>query len=48
VARFFQPLELRELMIGSGFESAEARLWTGGTVALHTGRKNTRVYDREG
>jgi demethylmenaquinone methyltransferase/2-methoxy-6-polyprenyl-1,4-benzoquinol methylase len=43
VARFFQPVELRELMIGSGFESAEARLWTGGTVALHTGRKNTAV-----
>jgi demethylmenaquinone methyltransferase / 2-methoxy-6-polyprenyl-1,4-benzoquinol methylase len=48
VARFFPPRELSELMIGSGFESAEARLWTGGTVALHTGRKNAGVYDREG
>jgi len=48
VARFFQPGELRELMLRSGFESAEARLWTGGTVALHTGRKNASVYDRQG
>jgi demethylmenaquinone methyltransferase/2-methoxy-6-polyprenyl-1,4-benzoquinol methylase len=39
VARFFQPEELRELMIGNGFDSVEARVWTGGTVALHTGRK---------
>ncbi len=48
VARFFQPGELSELLTGSGFESAEARLWTGGTVALHMGRKNAGVYDREG
>jgi demethylmenaquinone methyltransferase/2-methoxy-6-polyprenyl-1,4-benzoquinol methylase len=48
VARFFQPGELSELMIGTGFESTEARLWTGGAVALHTGRKNTGVSDREG
>jgi len=40
VARFFQPAELRELMLGKGFESVEARVWTGATVALHTGRKN--------
>jgi demethylmenaquinone methyltransferase / 2-methoxy-6-polyprenyl-1,4-benzoquinol methylase len=40
VARFFQPGELRELMLGNGFESAETRVWTGGTVALHTGRKS--------
>jgi demethylmenaquinone methyltransferase/2-methoxy-6-polyprenyl-1,4-benzoquinol methylase len=39
VARFFQPKELQELMLGNGFESVEARVWTGGTVALHTGRK---------
>jgi len=39
VARFFQPGELRELMLGNGFESAETQVWTGGTVALHTGRK---------
>jgi demethylmenaquinone methyltransferase/2-methoxy-6-polyprenyl-1,4-benzoquinol methylase len=40
VARFFQPAELRELMLGNGFESVEARVWTGATVALHTGRKS--------
>src|SRR5882724_6945924 len=39
VARFFQPAELKELMLGNGFESVEARVWTGGTVALHTGLK---------
>src|SRR5882757_3055996 len=39
VAHFFQPAELRELMLGNGFESVEARVWTGGTVALHTGLK---------
>jgi demethylmenaquinone methyltransferase/2-methoxy-6-polyprenyl-1,4-benzoquinol methylase len=48
VARFFQPGELSELMIGSGFESAEARLWTGGTVALHTGRKKCWRYNGDG
>ena len=40
VARFFPPAELRELMLGNGFESVEARVWTGATVALHTGRKS--------
>jgi demethylmenaquinone methyltransferase/2-methoxy-6-polyprenyl-1,4-benzoquinol methylase len=39
VARFFQPEELKELMSQSGFERVEARVWTGGTVALHTGKK---------
>ena len=43
VARFFQPGELRELMLGNGFESAETQVWTGGTVALHTGRKGGGV-----
>src|SRR6266436_2973387 len=43
VARFFQPKELQELMLGNGFESVEARVWTGGTVALHTGRKRGGV-----
>ena len=37
VARFFQPEELKELMGKSGFEGVESRVWTGGTVALHTG-----------
>ena len=40
VARFFQPEELKELMVRIGFEGAEARVWTGGTVALHLGRKS--------
>lgn len=39
VARFFQPQEFRELIARSGFEGVEARVWTGGTVALHMGRK---------
>lgn len=38
VARFFQPEELKELMLQSGFAGVEARVWTGGTVALHTGK----------
>ena len=40
VARFFPPEELKELMSKSGFAEMEARVWTGGTVALHTGRKS--------
>ena len=40
VARFFQPEELRALMLKNGYEGVEARVWTGGTVALHTGRKS--------
>lgn len=39
VAHFFQPEELKELIGKSGFERVEARVWTGGTVALHTGVK---------
>jgi demethylmenaquinone methyltransferase/2-methoxy-6-polyprenyl-1,4-benzoquinol methylase len=39
VAQFFQPAELKELMMATGYEAVEARVWTGGTVALHTGRK---------
>jgi len=39
VARFFPPAELKELMMSHGYEAVEARVWTGGTVALHTGRK---------
>lgn len=36
VARFFRPQELAELMAGTGYESVEYRVWTLGTVALHT------------
>jgi len=39
VARFFQPAELCELMRGVGLQNVEAAVWTGGTVALHTGVK---------
>lgn len=39
VARFFQPEELKQLMSKSGFEGVDAQVWTGGTVALHTGKK---------
>jgi len=39
VARFFQPEELRESMVKNGYEGVEVRVWTGVTVALHTGVK---------
>jgi demethylmenaquinone methyltransferase / 2-methoxy-6-polyprenyl-1,4-benzoquinol methylase len=39
VARFFRPDELCELMRGVGLKNVEASVWTGGTVALHTGVK---------
>jgi demethylmenaquinone methyltransferase/2-methoxy-6-polyprenyl-1,4-benzoquinol methylase len=39
VARFFQPAELAELMTTCGFDAVNARVWTGGTVALHTGER---------
>jgi demethylmenaquinone methyltransferase/2-methoxy-6-polyprenyl-1,4-benzoquinol methylase len=41
VSRFFQPEEFAELIKKNGFGSVEARVWTGGTVALHTGVKAT-------
>lgn len=39
VARFFRPEELCDLMRGVGFQNVDASVWTGGTVALHTGVK---------
>jgi demethylmenaquinone methyltransferase/2-methoxy-6-polyprenyl-1,4-benzoquinol methylase len=39
VSRFFRPAELASLMTAVGYGSAEFRVWTFGTVALHTGRK---------
>lgn len=39
VARFFRPEELRESMLRNGYEGVAVRIWTGGTVALHTGVK---------
>jgi len=41
VARFFRPEELCELMRSVGLKKVEAFVWTGGTVALHTGIKET-------
>jgi len=37
VSKFLRPEELTELMQRNGFENVTARVWTGGTVALHTG-----------
>lgn len=37
VARFFSPEELVQLLAEAGFERVERRVWTFGTLALHTG-----------
>jgi demethylmenaquinone methyltransferase/2-methoxy-6-polyprenyl-1,4-benzoquinol methylase len=37
VARFFRPPELAELLSTVGYHSVDYRVWTLGTVALHTG-----------
>ena len=37
VSRFFRPPELVSLMDSAGYKSIEFRVWTMGTVALHTG-----------
>ena len=39
VSRFFRPAELASLMTTVGYHSVEFRVWTLGTVALHTGIK---------
>jgi demethylmenaquinone methyltransferase/2-methoxy-6-polyprenyl-1,4-benzoquinol methylase len=39
VARFFRPPELASLMNAAGYQSVEYRVWTLGTVALHTGER---------
>jgi len=36
VARFFRPPELASLMTAVGYQSVDYRVWTLGTVALHT------------
>jgi len=36
VARFFRPPELATLMTAVGYQSVDCRVWTLGTVALHT------------
>ena len=42
VSKFFQPGELSTLMERNGFENVVARVWTGGSVALHTAVKQNR------
>ncbi len=37
VARFFRPTELATLMSAVGYDSVDYRVWTLGSVALHTG-----------
>ncbi|HEY2461578.1 MAG TPA: bifunctional demethylmenaquinone methyltransferase/2-methoxy-6-polyprenyl-1,4-benzoquinol methylase UbiE [Candidatus Acidoferrum sp.] len=37
VSRFFRPKELATLMSNVGYQSVDFRVWTLGTVALHTG-----------
>jgi demethylmenaquinone methyltransferase / 2-methoxy-6-polyprenyl-1,4-benzoquinol methylase len=39
VSRFFRPKELAALMTSVGYEAAQFRSWTFGTVALHTGQR---------
>jgi len=36
VARFFRPPELAALLSAVGYQSVDFRVWTCGTVALHT------------
>ena len=40
VSRFLRPAELASLMTGVGYDSVEFRVWTLGTVALHTAIKD--------
>ncbi len=40
VARFFRPPELASLLSAVGFQSVDYRLWTFGTVALHTAMRS--------
>ena len=42
VSRFFRPSELAGLMTAVGYEAAEYKVWTFGTVALHIGVKSPR------
>jgi demethylmenaquinone methyltransferase/2-methoxy-6-polyprenyl-1,4-benzoquinol methylase len=42
VSRFFRPAELASLMTTVGYGSVGFRVWTLGTVALHTGLKSLR------
>jgi demethylmenaquinone methyltransferase/2-methoxy-6-polyprenyl-1,4-benzoquinol methylase len=39
VSRFFRPAELAAAMTNAGYRSVDFRVWTFGTVALHSGQK---------
>jgi demethylmenaquinone methyltransferase/2-methoxy-6-polyprenyl-1,4-benzoquinol methylase len=39
VSKFPQPAALEEMMRAAGFTAVSYTLWTGGTVALHTGKR---------
>jgi demethylmenaquinone methyltransferase/2-methoxy-6-polyprenyl-1,4-benzoquinol methylase len=39
VSRFFRPAQLKALMESVGYAAVQYRVWTMGTVALHTGRR---------
>jgi demethylmenaquinone methyltransferase/2-methoxy-6-polyprenyl-1,4-benzoquinol methylase len=41
VSKFPQPEKLAEMMRSAGFADAHFELWSGGIVALHTGRKRS-------
>ncbi|HKV23042.1 MAG TPA: bifunctional demethylmenaquinone methyltransferase/2-methoxy-6-polyprenyl-1,4-benzoquinol methylase UbiE [Candidatus Acidoferrum sp.] len=41
VSRFFRPAQLAELLATAGYESAQYRTWTLGTVALHTAKRQS-------
>jgi demethylmenaquinone methyltransferase / 2-methoxy-6-polyprenyl-1,4-benzoquinol methylase len=40
VSRFYRPAELASLMTAVGYRTVDYRVWTVGTVALHTGVKS--------
>ena len=42
VSRFFRPAELAALMVTVGYQAAEYKVWTFGTVALHLGVRPSR------
>jgi demethylmenaquinone methyltransferase/2-methoxy-6-polyprenyl-1,4-benzoquinol methylase len=42
VSRFFRPPELATLMTAVGYHSVDFKVWTFGTVALHTGVRPPR------
>jgi demethylmenaquinone methyltransferase / 2-methoxy-6-polyprenyl-1,4-benzoquinol methylase len=42
VSRFFRPAELAGLMTTVGYQAAEYKVWTFGTVALHVGVRPSR------